>query len=195
MEEQIFNNPEQTGKKWYFTIMENSIVIGGGCFWCTEAVFQRLKGVIAVSSGYAGGHTDNPDYKSICTGMTGHAEVIKIDYKAEEISLEQLLEFFFIFHDPTTLNRQGNDVGTQYRSVIYYANDTEKTIAREAIDKASALYDDPILTELSELPKFFPAEEYHQNYYNQNSNKGYCAFTISPKVAKLRSKYSSFLKE
>jgi len=171
------------------------IVLGGGCFWCTEAVFQRLKGVEHVESGYCGGNTDNPDYKAICTGQTGHAEVIKIRYDQSQISLATLLEFFFVFHDPTTLNRQGNDVGTQYRSVIYYANEEEKRIAESAAKKASEIYDDPIVTEISPLPKYYPGEKYHQNYYMQNSSKGYCSFVIGPKVSKLMTKYHSHVKD
>ncbi len=171
------------------------ITLGGGCFWCTEAVFQRLKGVHHVESGYCGGQTENPDYKAICTGTTGHAEVIKIQYNSEEINLDVILDFFFVFHDPTTLNRQGNDVGTQYRSVIYYANEEEKLIAENAIRRAAEIYDDPIVTELSPLPKYYPAEKYHQNYYMQNSSKGYCSFVIGPKVSKLMTKYKAYTKE
>ncbi len=171
------------------------IILGGGCFWCTEAVFQRLKGVHGVESGYSGGHTLNPDYKSICTGQTGHAEVIKITYDENVISLEALFDFFFVFHDPTTLNRQGNDVGTQYRSVIYYANEVEKQIAEKAIAKAAEIWSDPIVTELSPLPVYYPGEAYHQNYYNQNTSKGYCIFAVGPKVAKLKQKYKEHLKE
>jgi len=171
------------------------IILGGGCFWCTEAVFQRLKGVDHVESGYAGGHLENPDYKAICTGQSGHAEVIKIRYNAAEISLAMLLDFFFVFHDPTTLNRQGNDVGTQYRSVIYYADEIEKQTAEDAIQRASEIYDDPIMTELSPLPRYYPAEAYHQNYYMQNSTKGYCSFVIGPKVAKLMTKYNAHVKD
>jgi len=171
------------------------IILGGGCFWCTEAVFQRLKGVHHVDSGYCGGHTEDPDYKSICTGQTGHAEVIKIKYDKDQISLDTLLDFFFVFHDPTTLNRQGNDVGTQYRSVIYFADEDEKSKIEQAIERATEIYDKPILTEVSPLPKYYPGEDYHQNYYNLNPNQGYCRAVINPKVSKFKKKFAHLLKE
>ncbi|NNG80995.1 peptide-methionine (S)-S-oxide reductase MsrA [Acinetobacter sp. ANC 5378] len=168
-------------------------LFGGGCFWCVEAIFLQLKGVEKVVSGYAGGHTDNPSYDDICRGDTNHAEVILIDYDETQISFAQLLDVFFTTHDPTTLNRQGNDVGTQYRSVIYYLNDEQQQQAQQTIDalKAEGLN---IVTELSPAPKFYPAEEYHQNFFARNPSQGYCNFAIPPKLMKLRSKFQDLLK-
>ena len=168
-------------------------LFGGGCFWCVEAIFLQLKGVQKVVSGYAGGHTDNPNYDDICRGDSNHAEVILIDYDETQISFEQLLDVFFTTHDPTTLNRQGNDIGTQYRSVIYYLNDEQQQQAQQSIDrlKADGLN---IVTELSPAPKFYPAEEYHQNFFARNPAQGYCNFAIPPKLMKLRSKFQNLLK-
>ena len=168
-------------------------LFGGGCFWCVEAIFLQLKGVQKVLSGYAGGHTDNPNYDDICRGDSNHAEVILIDYDETQISFEQLLDVFFTTHDPTTLNRQGNDIGTQYRSVIYYLNDEQQQQAQQSIDrlKAEGLN---IVTELSPAPKFYPAEEYHQNFFARNPAQGYCNFAIPPKLMKLRSKFQNLLK-
>ncbi|TCH65017.1 peptide-methionine (S)-S-oxide reductase MsrA [Acinetobacter sp. ANC 4862] len=168
-------------------------LFGGGCFWCVEAIFLQLKGVEKVVSGYAGGHTDNPSYDNICRGDTNHAEVILIDYDETQISFAQLLDVLFTTHDPTTLNRQGNDVGTQYRSVIYYLNDEQQQQAQQTIDalKAEGLN---IVTELSPAPKFYPAEEYHQNFFARNPSQGYCNFAIPPKLMKLRSKFQDLLK-
>ncbi len=168
-------------------------LFGGGCFWCVEAIFLQLKGVQKVVSGYAGGHTDNPNYDDICRGDSNHAEVILIDYDETQISFEQLLDVFFTTHDPTTLNRQGNDIGTQYRSVIYYLNDEQQQQAQQSIDrlKAEGLN---IVTELSPAPKFYPAEEYHQNFFARNPLQGYCNFSIPPKLMKLRSKFQNLLK-
>jgi peptide-methionine (S)-S-oxide reductase len=169
--------------------------IGGGCFWCVEAVIQRIKGVNHVSSGYMGGHTENPDYRSICTGTTGHAEVIRVEFDPEVLSFEKLLEIFFIFHDPTTLNRQGNDVGTQYRSVIFYNSERQKEIAENVIANfVPTVWDDQVVTQVVPEEKYYEAEKYHQNYYNDNSGKGYCTFVVGPKVSKLRSKYAHLLK-
>jgi peptide-methionine (S)-S-oxide reductase len=161
---------------------------GGGCFWCTEAVFERVPGVKKVVSGYAGGHVNNPTYKQICTGETGHAEVIQIEFDPARVSYAQLLQIFFEAHDPTTLNRQGADEGTQYRSVVFYHDDAQKKAAEIAKTAAKHLWDDPIVTEISPLTKFWPAEDYHQDYYKNNPNQGYCAFVIRPKVKKLQSK-------
>jgi peptide-methionine (S)-S-oxide reductase len=161
---------------------------GGGCFWCTEAVFELLPGVKAVVSGYAGGHTVNPTYKQICTGETGHTEVIRIEFDPAVVSYERLVEVFFEAHDPTTLNRQGADEGTQYRSVIFYHDEAQKAAALKGKAAAQAMFDDPIVTEISPLPKFYPAEDYHQDYFKNNPNQGYCAFVIRPKVAKLQKK-------
>ena len=168
-------------------------LFGGGCFWCVEAIFLQLKGVQKVLSGYAGGHTDNPNYDDICRGDSNHAEVILIDYDETQISFEQLLDVFFTTHDPTTLNRQGNDIGTQYRSVIYYLNDDQQQQAQQSIDrlKAEGLN---MVTELSPAPKFYPAEEYHQNFFARNPAQGYCNFAIPPKLMKLRSKFQNLLK-
>lgn len=172
-------------------------VFGGGCFWCTEAVFQRLRGVKKVTSGYAGGSLPNPSYEAVSTGTTGHAEVIKVEYDPDEISYPDLLDVFFGTHDPTTLNRQGNDVGTQYRSVIFYANDEQKEKAEKAIQELSAqnVFDKPIVTTLEPLGTFYEAESYHKDYYNQNQSKPYCQVVISPKVKKLREKFAPLLRE
>ncbi|MGV5004405.1 peptide-methionine (S)-S-oxide reductase MsrA [Acinetobacter variabilis] len=168
-------------------------LFGGGCFWCTEAVFLQLQGVQKVVSGYAGGQNPNPTYEQVCGGDTNHAEVILIDFDENQITYSQLLEVFFATHDPTTLNRQGNDVGTQYRSVIYYFNDEQKETAQLTIDslKAEGLN---IVTELSPAPTFYPAEEYHQNFFAKNPNQGYCNFAIPPKLNKLQHKFMMLLK-
>jgi peptide-methionine (S)-S-oxide reductase len=170
--------------------------LGAGCFWCVEAVFQRLKGVDTVISGYAGGKTDKPTYKEVCSGTTGHAEVAQIYYNPNVISFEELLEVFFNTHDPTQLNRQGHDVGTQYRSVIFYNNDSEKQIA-EAYKKQiaeSGIFSQPVVTEISPLPKFFPAEDYHQNYFNLNGSQSYCEYVVRPKVEKFQKQFKEKLK-
>ncbi len=171
--------------------------IGGGCFWCVEAVFQRLEGVEQVVSGYAGGKVKDPTYREICYGKTGHAEVVQITFDPSIISYQELLEVFFATHNPTTLNRQGNDVGTQYRSVIFYHTEEQKQIAeavKNAVD-ASGEWDDPVVTEISALPEFYNAEDYHQNYFNDNSNAPYCQFVVKPKVDKLRKSYREKLKK
>jgi peptide-methionine (S)-S-oxide reductase len=171
------------------------ITLGGGCFWCTEAVFQRLEGVSQVISGYMGGHVDNPTYKDICTGQSGHAEVIEISFDSETISLEQILEVFWATHDPTTLNRQGADKGTQYRSVVFYNSLEQKEVTQNSIDEVAAkVWDDPIVTQVVPIAKFYTAEQYHQDYYNQNSYRGYCQVVISPKINKLKSSYATLLK-
>ncbi|MFN3072445.1 peptide-methionine (S)-S-oxide reductase MsrA [Acinetobacter sp. TY2] len=168
-------------------------IFGGGCFWCTEAVFLSLKGVESVISGYAGGRIENPSYEQICNGDTEHAEVIQINFDDQQIDFKQLLDVFFATHDPTTLNRQGNDVGTQYRSVIYFENAEQQQQASDYIDslKADGLN---IVTELSPVPTFYPAEDYHQNFYARNPSQGYCNFAIPPKLMKLRSKFNDLLK-
>ena len=168
-------------------------LFGGGCFWCVEAVFLQLKGVEKVVSGYAGGIVHNPSYEQICQGNTQHAEVVLIDFDEQQISYSQLLNVFFTTHDPTTLNRQGNDIGTQYRSVIYYFNDEQKQQAEQIIQ---TLEDENlnIVTELSPAPTFYPAEEYHQNFYARNPSQGYCNFSIPPKLSKLRSRFVDLLK-
>lgn len=161
---------------------------GGGCFWCTEAVFERVPGVKRVVSGYAGGKVLNPTYKQICLGDTGHAEVIQIEFDPALVSYAKLLEIFFESHDPTTLNRQGADEGTQYRSVVFYHSDAQKRAAEAAKAAAAKIWDDPIVTEISALPKFWPAEDYHQDYFAKNPTQGYCSFVIRPKVKKLQEK-------
>ena len=165
--------------------METSI-LGGGCFWCTEAVFERIDGVSEVISGYAGGKTINPTYKDICTGATGHAEVIKIIFDPNVISFKEILEIFAECHDPTTLNRQGADVGTQYRSTIMFLSEKQENVAKEWKQKLSEKWVDPIVTEIVPAPKFYPAEDYHQDYYTKNPNQGYCTVVIQPKLKKLK---------
>ena len=169
-------------------------LFGGGCFWCTEAVFLQLKGITQVVSGYAGGHTTNPTYEAICNGDTNHAEVILIDFDEQQISYQQLLTVFFAIHDPTTLNRQGNDIGTQYRSVIYYFNALQKAEATQFIEQLKADGLD-IVTELSSVPTFYPAEEYHQNFFARNPAQGYCNFAIPPKLLKLHSQFKDLWKD
>ncbi len=170
---------------------------GSGCFWCTEAVFQNLKGVSKAVSGYMGGHTQNPTYQEVCNGDTGHAEVIQVDYDPSVISFPELLLVFFKTHDPTTLNRQGNDMGTQYRSVIFYQDQEQKKEAHEMIDKLTKelVFDRPIVTEVSPVTDFYEAEDYHQNYFNLNSDKPYCAFVIQPKLTKFTKEFREKLKE
>jgi len=161
---------------------------GGGCFWCMEAEFQRIPGVIHVTSGFAGGHTENPTYEDVCTGSTGHAEVTQIEYDPEKVSYEKLLGYFWDAHDPTTLNRQGADTGTQYRSVILYQNEAQKTAAEKSKAEAQKKFKDPIVTQIVPLKKFYVAEDYHQNYFNDNPNAGYCLVVIKPKVEKFEKK-------
>lgn len=169
--------------------------VGGGCFWCTEAVFQELKGVEKVVSGYSGGDAPgHPTYREICSGLTGHAEVVQITFDANIISYEDILFIFMTTHDPTTMNKQGADVGTQYRSVIYYHDENQKQIAETVIEKVADYYDNPIVTEISPLEIFYKAEDYHQNYYSNNKEQGYCNFVITPKLAKLRKLYGDRLK-
>ena len=163
-------------------------VLGGGCFWCIEAVFQRLPGVKTVKSGYTGGHVKNPTYQQVCTGSTGHAEVARIEFDPAVLSYSKLLEVFFAAHDPTTMNSQGADHGTQYRSAIFYLNEGQKKAAETAKKTAQAHWDDPIVTEITALPEFYAAEDYHQNYFNENSGQGYCSFVIKPKLKKLQEK-------
>jgi peptide-methionine (S)-S-oxide reductase len=170
---------------------------GGGCFWCTEAVFLQLKGVQKVVSGYSGGHVKNPTYEQICTGTTGHAEVIQVTYDPSVVSYTELLEVFWRTHDPTTKDRQGNDIGPQYRSVIFYHNPEQKKLAEEykkKIDEAK-VYSDPLVTEITPISEFFPAEQYHQNYYAQNSRQPYCMVIIGPKLEKLKTIFKDKLKE
>lgn len=169
--------------------------LGAGCFWCIEAVFQRLQGVHSVKSGYMGGMTENPTYKEICTGMTGHAEVAEIEFDASLLSFSELLEVFWATHDPTTLNRQGNDVGTQYRSAIFYHSDEQKIAAETSMAEASSDFQAAIVTEISAVSTFYPAEEYHDNYYNINPNQPYCRVVVGPKVEKFKEKFKDRLKD
>lgn len=170
--------------------------LAGGCFWCVEAVFDDLEGVEDVISGYTGGHKPNPTYQEVCTGETGHAEAVRITFNPQIISYADLLRIFFTVHDPTTLNRQGNDVGTQYRSAIFYHNDVQKEVAAEIRDEiaAAGLYENPIVTEITPAGEFWPAEDYHQEYFANNPNQPYCAAVVAPKVAKFRQKFASRLK-
>ena len=170
---------------------------GGGCFWCTEAVFLKLKGVEKVVSGYAGGKVKNPTYEQVCAGLTGHAEVIRIEYNPEEIKFEQLLDVFFHTHNPTTKNRQGADVGTQYRSAVFYSDAAEKETTKKVIAEQdmSGDFDDPIVTTLEEMKVFYPAEDYHQNYFAQNPGNPYCRSVVGPKVAKFMKRYKEMAKK
>ncbi len=169
---------------------------GAGCFWCVEAVFQQLKGVQKVVSGYTGGTTDNPNYRAVCTGTTGHAEVIQIEYEPDVITFKELLDVFWLTHDPTTLNRQGNDTGTQYRSAIFYHSNKQQSIAEEskAAMDISGTWDDPIVTEITPIDVFYPAEDYHQNYFLLNSTQPYCQFVIHPKMKKFTKDFKDKLK-
>jgi peptide-methionine (S)-S-oxide reductase len=160
------------------------ITLGGGCFWCTEAVFVRVKGVLDVESGYCNGHTINPTYSQVCKGDTGHNEVVRLTYDPSVISLRELLEIFFVIHDPTTLNRQGNDAGTQYRSGIYLSDEADRVVAQQVLDEVNAALSGRVVTELQALVNYSAAEDYHQDYFEQNPNQGYCAFVVAPKVQK-----------
>ncbi|WP_144393626.1 peptide-methionine (S)-S-oxide reductase MsrA [Pleionea sediminis] len=172
-----------------------TIVLGGGCFWCLEAVFQRVRGVSKVISGYSGGHQENPDYKSVCREETSHAEVVLIEFDESVISVESLLEIFFTIHDPTTLNRQGNDIGTQYRSAIYFSDSEYQNVIESFIREKSDDFESPIVTEVKPLDKFWPAESYHMDYYNNNVNQPYCQIVVGSKVAKLKQYFEDRLKE
>lgn len=171
-------------------------VLGGGCFWCLEAVFDNLQGVKSVESGYMGGTVRNPAYREVCEGTTGHAEVIRINFDAEELSFPELLEVFFLIHDPTTLNRQGNDIGTQYRSVIFYTSDEQRRQAEEAIAalNTSHTYPNPVVTAIEPAKEFFMAEDYHQEYFANNSYQPYCQFVVAPKVKKFQEKFAEKMK-
>ena len=172
------------------------ITLANGCFWCTEAIFQTLKGVKSVTSGYIGGHIKNPTYEQVCTGTSGHAEAIELEYNAEELNLDELLLIFFKTHDPTTLNRQGNDEGPQYRSGIFYHTDEQKEKALATIKTLTdaEVFDNPIVTEVTPASEFYSAEQYHQNYYRQNSSAPYCEIVIDPKLEKVRNKFSKLIK-
>jgi len=175
---------------------EQIAVFAGGCFWCTEPVFSQLKGVNKVVSGYIGGHTSNPTYKEICNGNTGHAEAIKISFDADVVSFETLLEIFFVSHDPTTLNRQGNDVGTQYRSAVFCQNETQKTATLQMIEQLNkqGIWPDPIVTQVNDAATFYAAEDYHQHYFDKNPLQPYCLAVAAPKAAKIRNYYAALIK-
>ncbi|MDD4107718.1 MAG: peptide-methionine (S)-S-oxide reductase MsrA [Prolixibacteraceae bacterium] len=170
--------------------------LGGGCFWCTEAVFKELKGVVEVQTGYSGGHVKNPSYKEVCTGNTGHAEVVQITFDNTVINFSEILEVHFMTHDPTTLNRQGADIGTQYRSAVFYHSEEQKQTATEIIEKLNRekIYDDPAVTEVTPFEVFYKAEDYHRNYFEQNKNQPYCQFVISPKIDKFKKIFKDRLK-
>ena len=170
--------------------------LGGGCFWCLEAAFLDLRGVTGVTPGYAGGHTNHPAYRDVCSGSTGHAEVVQIEFDSDAIDFRTLLEVFFSIHDPTTLNRQGADVGSQYRSVVFYHDEQQHSVAIDLTGQLSdeGIWRTPIVTQLEPLAQFFPAEKYHHNYYRQNSSQGYCQVVIEPKLAKLRALRADLVK-
>ena len=171
-----------------------SIVLGGGCFWCTEAVFSILKGISGVEPGYAGGHVENPTYEQVSTGETGHIEVIKIDYDLDQIAFEEILQVFFETHDPTTANRQGNDVGPQYHSAIFYTTDRQKEKAEHYVKMIAGKYTKPIITTIAPLKNFYKAEDYHQKYFENHKDAGYCQVVIEPKVQKVQEKFKNLLK-
>jgi peptide-methionine (S)-S-oxide reductase len=171
--------------------------LAGGCFWCLDGAYRDLRGVVDVESGYAGGHTVDPTYEQVCTGNTGHAEVVRITYDPNVITYRDLLEVFFSIHDPTTLNRQGADVGTQYRSAIFYHDEAQRELAEAIVAELERdeVFEDPIVTEVSALQAYYPGEDYHQDYYRQNPGQGYCQVVVAPKLAKFRSRYASMLKD
>ena len=177
--------------------MTETIVLGGGCFWCTEAVFDRVRGIVDVENGYANGHLEHPSYEDVCTGQTGHAEVVKLEFDPAVIGLRDVLLIFFGTHDPTTLNRQGNDVGTQYRSGIYTGSAAQAETARALLQelREEGAYDAPIVTEVEPLRSYWSAEDYHQDYFAKHPNQGYCAFVVGPKVQKFRKAFSRWLKD
>jgi peptide-methionine (S)-S-oxide reductase len=186
VEESRSNNPSRT----------EVATLGGGCFWCLEAIYEELRGVEKVESGYSGGAVPKPTYRQVCTGITGHAEVIQVTFDPEVVSFKDILEIFFTIHDPTTLNRQGADIGTQYRSAIFYHDEEQKRVAEEVISELEArhLWDDSIVTEVAPFDAFYRAEDHHQGYYRNNGYQPYCQVVIAPKVAKFRSKYLAKLK-
>ncbi|MGV7207775.1 peptide-methionine (S)-S-oxide reductase MsrA [Oxalobacteraceae bacterium A2-2] len=169
-------------------------ILGGGCFWCTEAIYLEVRGVTRVQSGYTGGQQPNPSYEQICAGDTGHAEVVRLEFDPDVINYRALLEIFFTIHDPTTLNRQGNDIGTQYRSVIYFLSPQQEATARQVIAEMAHVWDAPIVTELAPAQAFYPAEDYHQQYFSQHPLQGYCAFVVAPKLDKFRKIHQQFLR-
>lgn len=170
-------------------------VLAGGCFWCLDAVYRRLKGVDSVVSGYAGGGTIDPNYEEVSTGETGHAEVVQITFDESVIPAETILDLYFLIHNPTTLNRQGNDVGSQYRSAMFYTDEMQKAVFEAAVERAKSHWDNPIVTKVSQLDTFYEAEEYHQDYFNRNPGNGYCSIVITPKIVKARSAYTKWFKD
>ena len=199
--EGCFTRPGARIYHWYMPMDDSGsgrevATLGGGCFWCMEAVFERVEGVEKVVSGYAGGGVPDPTYEAVCSGLTGHAEVVQVTYDPAILSYRELLELFFAFHDPTTLDRQGDDVGTQYRSAIYYHSPEQERTAREVIERLTrdGTWDDPVVTEIAPLDRFYPAEEYHQQYFQRNPTRMYCQAVVAPKVAKLRREYAARLK-
>jgi peptide-methionine (S)-S-oxide reductase len=175
---------------------QETAYLGGGCFWCLEAVFDRLEGVTSVESGYMGGHVENPTYRQVCSGNTGHVEIVRVNFDADKLSFRDLLEVFFSIHDPTTLNRQGNDIGTQYRSVIFYTSEEQRRTAEQIISELNAErhWPNPIVTTVEPATKFFVAEDYHQEYYENNSSQPYCQFVVAPKVKKFQQKFAEKMK-
>jgi peptide-methionine (S)-S-oxide reductase len=171
------------------------IVLGGGCFWCTEAVFKMIKGILKTTPGYSGGNTEKPTYKEVCSGKTGHAETLLVEYDPKLISLDLILDIFFDMHDPTSLNRQGNDVGNQYRSIILYTDDKQKETIQKKIDEIKKNFSKPIVTEVKKLEKFYEAEDYHKDYYAKNLVNPYCAIVIGPKIHKIKKKYAELIKK
>lgn len=178
----------------YIQPKSETAILGGGCFWCLEAVYQLVEGVTAGTSGYAGGHMPDPSYEQVSSGATGHAEVVKVDFDPSIITYADLLDIFWAIHDPTTKDRQGHDEGSQYRSIILYLNDSQKDLAQASKAAVAKLWPDPIVTEIASLKQFYEAEASHQNYYNNNSGQGYCQVIINPKLAKLREKFANRLK-
>lgn len=171
------------------------VVLAGGCFWCLDSVFRRVRGVTDVVSGYTGGVTEHPTYQQVCTGATGHAEAVLVRYDADQVSLDQLLDVFFTMHDPTTLNRQGADVGTQYRSALFFADDDQRAAFERAIVRSGQLWTQPIVTTLEPLGAFYDAEEYHQDFFAKNPTQGYCQAVVPPKIAKVRAKNADLLRD
>ena len=172
-----------------------TITLGGGCFWCVEAVYEQVEGVVAVESGYSNGHVKEPSYEQVCEGTTGHAEVVRVQFENTKITLREVLEIFFAVHDPTTLNRQGNDVGPQYRSGIYFHESAQRAIAQAVIDEVNQATGGRAVTELAPLDNYWPAEVYHQHFFERNPNQGYCSFVVAPKVAKFRKTFAARLRQ
>jgi len=172
-----------------------TITLGGGCFWCVEAVYEQVDGVVAVESGYSNGHVKEPSYEQVCEGTTGHAEVVRVQFENTRITLREVLEIFFAVHDSTTLNRQGNDVGPQYRSGIYFHEPAQRAVAQAVIDEVNQAIGGRVVTELAPLDNYWPAEAYHQHYFDRNPNQGYCSFVVAPKVAKFRKTFAARLRQ